>query len=240
MTGIIKEERIGGQRLILGDCLEVMPLLGRFDAVVTDPPYGIGADEAQNAAAEQRKKAGGKTKAGRGWKEYHSTSWDRERPSKKIFDLIIKSSKDQVIWGGNYFTDYLPPSMRWLIWDKGQRGFSLADCEVAWTSQNNAMRIFDYARGKALQDGRVHPTQKPVALMEWCLGFLPNATTILDPFMGSGTTLVSCHKLGRQGAGIELDPEYFEIACRRVEEATMQPDMFVQAPTLTPTQETLL
>lgn len=120
--------------------------------------------------------------------------------------------------------------MRWLIWDKGQRGFSLADCEVAWTSHNKAMRVFDYARAKALQDGKQHPTQKPVALMEWCLGFLPNTTTILDPFMGSGTTLVSCQRMGRQGTGIELDPEYFESACRRVYEAARQPDMFVSAP----------
>lgn len=234
---IIKEERIGGQRLILGDCLEVMPLLGKVDAVVTDPPYGIGADEAQNAAAESRKKANGKSKAGRGWKEYKQTQWDKERPCREIFEVCIEISKDQIIWGGNYFTDFLLPSMRWLIWDKGQRGFSLADCEVAWTSQDKAMRIFDYARAKALQDGRKHPTQKPVALMEWCLGFLPNATTILDPFMGSGTTLVACEKLGRQGIGIELDPDYFEIACKRVDEATRQPDMFVAPPPAAPTQE---
>ena len=120
--------------------------------------------------------------------------------------------------------------MRWLIWDKGQRDFSLADCEMAWTSQRKASRIFDFARGTALLDGRHHPTQKPIALMQWCLGFLPDAKTILDPFMGSAATLAACQKMGRAGTGIELDPEYFAIACKRVEEATRQPDMFVEPP----------
>jgi site-specific DNA-methyltransferase (adenine-specific) len=221
----VREERIGNQRLILGDCLDVMPTLGRVDAVVTDPPYGIGADE-----------AAAKNKGKWGWVNYGETSWDRERPDAKIFEECLKASRDQIIWGGNYFTDLLPPKMRWLIWDKGQRDFSLADVEMAWTSQDKASRAFDYPRALALKDGKQHPTQKPVALMEWCLGFLPDAKTILDPFMGSGTTLVACQKLGRHGIGIEIDPDYFEIACRRVEEAARQPDLFI-APAPKPIQE---
>ena len=220
MTAIIKDVTIGDCRLILGDCLEVMPLLGKVDAVVTDPPYGIGYTG----------------NGGRGWSN-HNAKWDNERPQLKIFDVMRRNSKSQIIWGGNYFTDFLPPTMQWLVWDKGQRDFSLADCEFAWSSQNKAARIFDYARAKAMRDGKQHPTQKPVALMEWCLGFLPNATTILDPFMGSGTTLVACEKLGRQGIGIELDPDYFEIACKRVREAYAQPDLFVDPPKPTPKQE---
>ena len=216
MTAILRKEIIGGQTLILGDCLAVMPGLGRFDAVVTDPPYGIRADE---AAAKNKGKCG--------WKDYGETQWDRERPSQEIFDVILACSKEQVVWGGNYFTDFLPPSMRWLIWDKGQRDFSLADFEMAWTSQQKAARAFDYPRALALKDGKQHPTQKPVALMEWCLGFLPDARTILDPFMGSGTTLVACQRMGRQGTGIELDPGYFDIACRRVDEAARQPDLLI-------------
>ena len=214
-----REERIGDCRLILGDCLEVMPTLGQVDAVVTDPPYGIGADE-----------AAAKNKGKWGWRFYGDSAWDRDRPSQAVFRAVLNASGQHIIWGGNYFTDFLPPSMRWLIWDKGQRDFSLADFEMAWTSQNKASRIFDYPRAKALQDEKKHPTQKPVALMEWCLGFLPKAETILDPFMGSGTTLVACAKLGRKGIGIEIDPGYFDIACRRVEEAYRQPDMFVEPP----------
>ncbi|HMT13119.1 MAG TPA: hypothetical protein PKE19_00075, partial [Aestuariivirga sp.] len=140
-----REEVIGDCRLILGDCREVLPTLGKVDAVVTDPPYGIRADE---AAAKNKGKGG--------WKYYGKTQWDRERPSPKIFEAILACSKEQVVWGGNYFTDFLPPSMRWLIWDKGQRDFSLADFEMAWTSQQKAARAFDYPRALALKDGKQH------------------------------------------------------------------------------------
>ena len=223
-----RKEVIGDCTLYLGDCLEVMGALGKVDAVVTDPPYGIAADE-----------AAAKNKGKWGWKYYGESEWDRFRPNSEIFATIKLQSREQIIWGGNYFTDMLPPTMRWLVWDKGQREFSLADCEFAWTSQQKAARVFNYARAKALLDGKQHPTQKPVALMEWCLGFLPDAKTILDPFMGSGTTLVACAKMGRKGIGIELDPDYFEIACKRVRDAYAQPDLFI-APPAKPTQEVLL
>lgn len=225
---IRREERIGNQRLLLGDCLEVMPLLGRVDAVVTDPPYGIDYGNA------------GGFSAAHGWaSQKGAAEWDKERPSAEVFAAILGFSKDQIIWGGNYFADLLPPTMRWLSWDKGQRDFSLADIELAWTSQQKAARVFDYPRGKAVLDGKHHPTQKPVALMEWCLGFLPDAKTILDPFMGSGTTLVACQKLGRHGIGIELDRDYFEIACKRVEEAARQPDLLIPETRIPPKQEAL-
>ena len=225
---IIREERIGDCRLILGDCLSIMSLLRKVDAILTDPPYGT-------AGAWQ----GGK---GHGWDRQDSmrskrNAWDAERPTQEAFDLMLKISADQIIWGGNYFSDMLPPSMRWLAWDKCQRNFTLADFELAWTSQNKAARAFNLSRSQAAKDGKDnHPTQKPIALMEWCLGFLPNAQTILDPFMGSGTTLVACAKLGRKGIGIELDPEYFQIACDRVQKSYDQPDLFV-APPKPPTQE---
>ncbi len=210
---------IGNATLYLGDCLEILPTLGKVDAVVTDPPYGIGADE---AAANNKGKWG--------WTYYGESQWDRERPSKEVWPLILSKAPDALVWGGNYFTDVLPPTMRWLIWDKGQREFSLADFEMAWCSQNKAARIFFYPRAKALQDGKVHPTQKPVEVMKWCLGFFPFAHTILDPFMGSGTTGVAYAKLGRKFIGIEIEPKYFDIACRRIEEAYAQPDMFIDPP----------
>ena len=211
----MKKEVIGDATLYLGDCKDILPDLEKVDAVVTDPPYGI--DFGNN----------GNFKATHGWsKRRECLKWDIEKPSKKIFDLILKVSRVQIIWGGNYFTDYLPPTMRWLIWDKGQRDFSLADFEMAWTSQNKASRIFNYARSKAIQDAKKHPTQKPIALMEWCLGFLPESKTILDPFMGSGTTGVACMNLDRHFIGIEKDPEYFEIACKRISDAESQGNLF--------------
>ena len=221
MTAIRKDVTIGDCRLILGDCLPVMRGLPNVDAVLTDPPYGIRADE--NPV--------------RGIHRHGKTRWDRNRPDKIVFDEILKIAPQQIIWGGNYFSDYLPPRMRWLVWDKGQREFSLADFEMAWTSQNKAARAFDYPRNLALQDGKKHPTQKPLELMRWCLGFLKDAQTILDPFMGSGTTGVACVKEGKSFVGIEIDPDYFEIACERVRKAYDQPDMFIAPPAPKPVQE---
>ena len=186
-------------------------------SILTDPPYGIGADN----------HAGNKDN---GWTQWEKSEWDNSRPDKSIFDIMLSISKDQIIWGGNYFTDFLSPTMRWLIWDKGQRDFSLADFEMAWCSQQKAARIFNYPRAKALQDGKQHPTEKPLQLIQWCMGHIPDSQTILDPFMGSGTTGVACVKLGRKFIGVELDPTYFSIACRRIEEAYKQPDLFIEQP----------
>lgn len=214
---IVKEERIGAHTLYLADNMDILPTLQKVDLCLTDAPYGIDYGRSGGFSATH------------GWGQWReNVGWDQERPDRAAFDAVRAVSKDQVFWGGNYFTDYLPPSMRWLVWDKGQRDFSLADCEFAWVSQQKAARIFTYPRGKAVKDGKQHPTQKPLALMEWCLDFFPKARTVLDCWMGSGTTIVACQKLGRAGIGIEIDPDYFAIACKRVDEAMRQPDLFVQ------------
>ena len=213
----MRREIIGDCELWLGDCAEVFPKIGGVDLLLTDPPYGIDYGRS------------GGFNASHGWGKWREkVEWDVERPSKAAFEAMLSATKEQVIWGGNYFADLLPPTMRWLAWDKGQREFSLADMELAWTSQQKAVRVFTYARGKAVKDGKQHPTQKPVALMEWCLSFFPKAETVLDCYLGSGTTLVACAKMGRKGIGIELDPDYFDIACERVRKAYEQPDMFVE------------
>ena len=213
-------ERIGPHTLYLGDCREILPTLGKVDAVVTDPPYGINADA---AAAKNEGKWG--------WKFHGHTTWDVSRPDKSIFDAFLACSTHQIVWGGNYFTDFLPPSMQWFVWDKGQREFSLADFEMAWSSQNKAARIISFARGRAILDGKEHPTQKPIEVMRWCIEKLPaNVRTILDPFMGSGTTGVAAAMLGREFIGIEREPKYFDIACRRIEAAMKQPDLFIEQP----------
>lgn len=213
-------ERIGDATLYLGDCRDVLPTLGKVDAVVTDPPYGIDYGNAGGFSASH------------GWSSLREgMTWDFDRPDKETFDSILNCSKSQIVWGGNYFTDYLPPSMQWLVWDKGQRDFSLADCEFAWSSQNKAARVFDYPRALALRDGKQHPTQKPVELMKWCIQHLPREVqSICDPFMGSGTTGVAAAKLGKTFIGIEREPSYFDIACRRIEQAYKQPDLFIEKP----------
>jgi DNA modification methylase len=216
----MRQEIIGNATLYLGDCREVLPTLGKVDAVVTDPPYGIGADA-----------AAAKNKGKWGWTDYGQTNWDGARPADDLLRALLDHGRVQIIWGGNYFTDILPPSMQWLAWDKGQREFSLADFELAWSSQRRAARLIQYPRARALGDGKEHPTQKPVEVMKWCIEQLPaDCARILDPFMGSGTTGVACARLGRSFIGIEIDERYFDIACRRIEDAYKQADMFVAAP----------
>lgn len=225
-------EVIGACELYLGDCAEIMPALDRVPAVVTDPPYGIG-------------ESGGDKQRRRGYKPlvvHEKKNWDDERPAKRFFDAIRMISDDQIIWGGNYFADYLPPSMGWLYWDK-KMGGDFSDGEMAWTSKRQAVRDFSKSPFHGLMGGhlRQHPTQKPIELMSWCLGFLPNAGTILDPFMGSGTTGIACVKAGRRFVGIEREESYFDIACERIRKAYSQPDMFVSAPKQEePKQEALL
>lgn len=206
VPGVKRARVIGRQTLLQGDCLEVMPGLGPVDAVVTDPPYGIGITKSDRLAVSRG--MGGKT-------------WDDVVP-----DLSSLPDVPSIVWGGNYFD--LPAHRAPLVWDKNNAGRDFADFEMAWTNLDMVARRF-VMRPMCMDGGKQHPTQKPVALMEWCLGFLPDAQTILDPFMGSGTTLVACQKLGRSGTGIELDPDYFDIACKRVEEAVRQPDLFVDS-----------
>ena len=202
---------IGNAELWHGDCREILPLLPQSDLILTDPPYGIDYGN-----------AGGFSESS-GWKNWRGTAeWDKERPPAWVFGLMQEKAKSLIVWGGNYFTDLLPPTMRWLVWDKGQRNFTLADCEFAWSSENKAARVLTLPRAEAAQDGKEHPTQKPVRLMAWCLDMHQKAQTVLDPYMGSGTTGVACAMLGKSFTGIEREREYFDIACERIARAQAQ------------------
>ena len=203
-----------------------------FDLAIVDPPYGIGADKAQNKAAEQREKANGKSKAGRGWKKYNSTNWDNEIPKKEYWQELFRVSKNQIVWGGNYFVEYLKPSMGWVVWNKMQREFSLADGELAWTSFNSALRIFDMSRGEALAEnneggGRFHPTQKPIKLYKWLLTkYAKQGDLILDTHVGSASSLIACHDLGFDAVGFELDEDYYRESKQRLERFMKQVTLF--------------
>ena len=224
----MRVEQIGDATLYLGDCLEIMPTLPKVDAVVTYHPYGLGD-----------KWLGGRAHTKTQWKLFdggENMGWDSSACSEAI-PLIVNASQTAIVWGGNYYD--LPPKRGWLIWDKVVRNFSSGHVEMAWTTLDQPIRAFNYARGELATEGKSHPTQKPLPLMKWCLGFLPDAETILDPFMGSGTTGVACAKLGRKFIGIELDPGYFDIACKRIEEAYKQPDLFIEPPKK-PIQEKML
>ena len=215
-------EVIGDCTLYLGDCLEVMPALGKVDAVVTDPPYGI--NENSKKVASRGKLAAPK--------DYGEFLWDAKPPSKELINLVLNTAEWHVIFGGNYFE--LPPTSCWLIWDKQNGENDFADCEMAWTNLNKAVRRIYWRWNGMIRKGddvREHPTQKPVGVIQWCINHLPDdCETILDPFMGSGTTGVACVKLGRKFIGIEIDEKYFDIACKRIEEAYKQPDLFIKSP----------
>jgi DNA modification methylase len=219
-----RREVIGPHTLLLGDCREILPTLGKVDACVTDPPYGINLANGFDGFG-----GFGKPIARR----QYDGDWDSTRPSPETFSAILKSATVHIIWGGNYFTDLLPVGRKWLFWDKCQTMPTYSDGEMAWTSMEgvSTKRIIYNNNGlMSREKGRVHPTQKPVEVMRWCVQQLPKAVTILDPFMGSGSTGVACVKLGRKFIGIEMDEKYFDIACRRVEEAMRQPDLFVETP----------
>jgi site-specific DNA-methyltransferase (adenine-specific) len=209
-----RKEQIGRATLYLGDCREVLPALGKVDAVVTDPPYGIGMakKKAHSSIAQNGK-----------WPEL---KWDDKRPDPSIFAAILGQADHIAIWGGNYFADLLPASPAWLSWRKpeAETGFSLADIELCWTNLQFAARCRTYAR----RDGNDHPTQKPVSIMLWTLDFVPGAL-VVDPFMGSGTTGVAAVQMQRDFIGIEREPAYFDIACRRIEDAQRQGSLFNEA-----------
>jgi site-specific DNA-methyltransferase (adenine-specific)/modification methylase len=231
-----REEIIGDCRLILGDCRDVLPTLSGVDAVVTDPPYGIGADKGKQGAIPFK---GGKPVA----MAYHpENTWDIDRPDDDVLLMCISAAPLAIVWGGNYFADLFPPQGRWLWWDKCQTMPSYGDGELAWTNlPQTTPKKFTLANNKLFADRteRFHPTQKPLSLMSWCLGFIPEARTILDPFMGSGTTGVACVMSDRSFIGIEREPSYFDIACRRIEEAYRQPRLFAE-PIAKPVQPSLL
>ncbi len=190
------ESPCGRVVLYCGDCLEVLPTIGNVDAVVTDPPYGIGI--ASNPVRQRHEKR----------------EWDNTPAEKRAIEMILRYSNEQIIWGGNYFS--LPPSRGFLVWNKLQpESFSLAMCEQAWWSEDANAKMFTKS---VTSYHKEHPTQKPVDLMEWCISYIKGGV-VCDPYMGSGTTGVAAVKLGRRFIGIEKEPVYFEIAKRRIMEA---------------------
>ena len=223
--------KIGDAVLYHGDCLEILPTLEKVDAVVTDPPYGIG-ESSKNFASRGKLASADK---------YERSNWDDSPCDPRILDWAITNSDNQIIWGGNYFS--LPPTSCYLVWDKLGPANDFADCELAWTNMRRAVRRLRYLWNGCMRMERdierTHPTQKPVGVMSWCLSFIPNAETILDPFMGSGTTGVACAQLGRKFIGIEIERRYFDIACERIEKAYAQGKLF-EEPVTKPEQAALL
>lgn len=188
------------------DCRKVLPFLERFDLLLTDPPYGIGED-----GGRFRDRKGG------GHRVLPKGGWDAERPQPHVLHTAMAAAEECVVWGGNYFADLFPASRGWLYWDK-KMGGDFSDGELAYTSRDAVLKSFSYCNK---EHGKVHPTQKPLALMRWCLSLVPDAATVLDPFMGSGTTLVAAKLEGRRAVGIEISEKYCEAAANRLRQGVL-------------------
>jgi len=203
---------IGNAELWHGDCREVLPLLPRFAAVVTDPPYGLGD-------VLDRKQKAGKTR----WSKHFgegAPAWDRATVADGVI-LAIDRAEKAVVWGGQFYL--MQPARCWLSWNKIIRNWSSSEAEHAWTNLDKPNRVFDYSHGQLATEGKhYHPTQKPVPLMAWCLSQAGMPETVCDPFMGSGSTGVACLKLGLSFTGIEKERKYFDIACERIENEQRQ------------------
>lgn len=205
---------LGNHRLMCGDStsadsIDKLLVNGKVDSVVTDPPYGIGIDG-------QKESKNKKTKHNR--KAHEFMGWDAERPDAGIFNFIVGLNVPAVIWGGNYFADLLPATRGWLYWSKGQDGLTMSDGELAWTTESTPMRAVTVNRA-ALQ-GSVHPTQKPLHVVEFSLDYIKSGAVVLDLFGGSGTTLIACEKTGRIARLMELEPKYVDVIVRRWQDFT--------------------
>ncbi len=204
------------------DNREVLPTLGRFDLLLTDPPYGINRDRGMGGGGVD----GFGTSKKRNPKKYDG-EWDKEPAHADMLELALSICRTQIVWGGNYFTDTLPQQPKWLIWDKQQTMPSYSDAELAWTNLNgNSVKMFRYCGSglMANEKSRVHPTQKPVSLMSWCLSLAGESIrTILDPWMGSGTTLVAAKLRGLEATGIEISEDYCKLAVERLRQGVLIP-----------------
>jgi len=198
-----------------------------FDLAIVDPPYGIGFDGEVSTMANNNSKKWDNAK-GSGYKK---KEWDATKPNKKYFDELKRVSKNQIVWGGNYFTDILPVTGGWIVWEKGvPDNMSLSQAELAYNSTLNSVRVC-----KILWSGfrkcenikRIHPTQKPVKLYEWLLtNYAKKDYKILDTHLGSGSIAIACHNLGFDLTACELDKEYYDSAMKRIKEHQQQIRLF--------------
>jgi len=211
------------------DCMEYMAGCAdkSFDLAVVDPPYGIGES---NSDFESRCVSSQKWKTARFITKYNRKNWDNEPPAEEYFQQLNRVSKDQIIWGGNYFIDHLRKTPCFIVWDKLNGGSDFADCELAWTSYKSATRKFTWLWNgfqKQTPEKRIHPTQKPIALYRWIFQhYAKPGQRILDTHLGSGSSAIAAHYAGLDFVGCELDQEYFDAATKRFKEETRQMSLF--------------
>jgi len=189
-----------------------------FDLAIVDPPYGINMDG-------QKKSINKNPKHNR--KEHTQKNWDNAIPTKEYFNELKRVSKNQIIWGANYFTEYLKPTKAWIFWYKGQRDLTMSDGEMAWTSFDTVTRQFELNRASLIAQNTFHPTEKPYKLYKWLLAkYAKPEDKILDTHLGSGSIAIACHDYGFDLTTCELDKEYFDKAMQRINNHTAQIKMF--------------
>ena len=211
------------------DCMQGMREFpdNYFDLAIVDPPYG-GVTQGGYMKNQQ---GGG---VARNRNDYHLSLWQCDKPDKTYFDELIRVSKNQIIWGGNYYASLLKDSQCWVVWDKEKpEGVSFADCELAWTSFDLAARLFKFAWNGMIQGNmknkeyKIHPTQKPIALYEWLISkFAKEGDTILDTHVGSASSLIACHNTNHKYVGFEIDEEYYRLAKERLDTESAQMNIF--------------
>jgi site-specific DNA-methyltransferase (adenine-specific) len=224
----------GRMRLINGDCLRCLPI--EADAVISDPPYGISYFHSGGGGGTSRLHGGdantAREKAFRGKDAMIAGDAQPFDPRPWLSFGIV------ALFGANHYSDKLPKSSKWLIWDKivvpeTYGKFSFADCEMAWTNQKGTARIYKHLwqgcrrAGESNKGGKLHPNRKPVELMMWTMDQcgVPEGATVLDPYMGSGTTGIACYETGRRFIGIEIDPKHYDTAVARIQKAMQQPQL---------------
>ena len=212
------------------DCMEYMRTLPDkyFDLAIVDPPYGINA--ANTFGGEERKSGNGAANK----TAFEKKDWDLNVPDKSYFDELMRVSKNQIIWGANYMSNFLPPSMGWIVWDKDNGTTKFSDAELAFSSFDRALRIWKYTWNGMIQgdmknkEVRFHPTQKPVKLYQWLLqNYAKPEFKVLDTHLGSGSSAIAAHYFGvAEFVGTELDEDYYKACCERFENATAQEALF--------------
>ena len=213
-------------KLIQGDCLPAMKEMpdNAYDLAIVDPPYGIGEDGGKQVEWKSRPNSIGKEP------KYKKKFWDNARPREEYFTQLFRVSTNQIIWGGNYFSEYLKSTGKWIVWDKLIEIKRFTSCELAWTSfGGNTIRRFRIHPFHNLKGGQFkqHPTQKPVALYKWLLtNYAKPGQTILDTHLGSGSIAIACHDYGYDLTAYEIDKEYFEAATERIERHKAQGQLF--------------
>lgn len=185
--------------------------------VFTDPPYGIGESKADFRSR-------GKSGIANAINDYRKSEWDNNIPSEDFFQILLGLNIPSYVFGGNYFSEFLPPSGSWIVWNKKNGSNDFSDCELAWSNHKKAVRYYEQTWHGMIREGesgkRVHPTQKPIALSEFCFNQVDNSKSVMDFYLGSGSTLIACEKTNRKCYGMELSEHYCDVIIKRYEDYT--------------------